>query len=508
MSKRKSNKLVLFSEGCTVPEEFKKYDVLAESIFNVNKENISTVFSEIPQDLATLACNMIFHAIKIRPLQSDNLRTLFSLLKKKYSVSLNLRKVENSDYGLEDAIKADDIETFIKLTSDPSFNHKELIKTTIEVDFRGRGFFSAIHLAALLGSVKCFKQAMLTGDYDINYINKYAIAGGNSEIIHILEQNNVSFNNCLGASIMYHRDELSDWLLMNYKCEKVKLSQAFNWYNIKFFFFCINQNDYNQASINEAFTEAIAYGSIELVKYFYEKHHADVETEGDSQCTPINLASLNGYLDIVKYLYETCHADVESKGRYGCTPISIAASEGHLDVVKYLYETCHADTEAKDVHGDTPVNHASENGHVEVVKYLCETCHGDCQAKNKFGWTPVTSAACRGHLGVIKYLYETCHVNVEAKNHIGAPIHLASRDGHLDVVKYLHETCHVNVETKNFEGDTPIKIASKNDHFDIVKYLYEKCHVKVPNDILKKAKNKNFTIVDTTKNYNIERFLK
>ena len=55
---------------------------------------------------------------------------------------------------------------------------------------------------ALSGSVKCFKQAILTGDYNMKNPREFASAGGNSEIIHILEQKNVSFkNNIIGSSL-------------------------------------------------------------------------------------------------------------------------------------------------------------------------------------------------------------------------------------------------------------------------------------------------------------------
>ena len=91
----------------------------------------------------------------------------------------------------------------------------------------------------------------------------------------------------------------------------------------------------------------------------------------------------NEYLDIIKYFYETCHANVETKDNDGKTPINCASEKGHLEVVKYLYETCHANVETKGNDGNTPINNASEKGCLEVVKYLYETCHAELTHKTK-----------------------------------------------------------------------------------------------------------------------------
>ena len=47
---------------------------------------------------------------------------------------------------------------------------------------------------AFFGSVKCFKHAILTSEFDLREIEKHAISGGNTEIIHILEDKGISFD--------------------------------------------------------------------------------------------------------------------------------------------------------------------------------------------------------------------------------------------------------------------------------------------------------------------------
>ena len=63
---------------------------------------------------------------------------------------------------------------------------------------------------SFFGSVKCFKYAILNYEYNLKNVQKYAIAGGNSEIIHILENRGVSFDNCFGVSSKFYRNDLCD----------------------------------------------------------------------------------------------------------------------------------------------------------------------------------------------------------------------------------------------------------------------------------------------------------
>ena len=85
--------------------------------------------------------------------------------------------------------------------------------------------------------LNCFKHAISTGTYDMNDIVKYAVVGGNKEIIHILEQNNISFDSCFEVSVQYHRYEVSDWLLTHYKCEEFDITKTFDYHNLKAFIF-------------------------------------------------------------------------------------------------------------------------------------------------------------------------------------------------------------------------------------------------------------------------------
>ena len=82
---------------------------------------------------------------------------------------------------------------------------------------------SLIDFCCFFGSLKCFKYLLLNQCKITKATLKYSIAGGNQEIIAILQQNGHSFEECLETSVKYHRYELTNWLNENYKCKPVFL---------------------------------------------------------------------------------------------------------------------------------------------------------------------------------------------------------------------------------------------------------------------------------------------
>lgn len=54
---------------------------------------------------------------------------------------------------------------------------------------------------------------MVNGSEFGEYDGHYAVAGGNIEIIRILEQNNIAFNECdLNIAVYFHHYDLYNWL--------------------------------------------------------------------------------------------------------------------------------------------------------------------------------------------------------------------------------------------------------------------------------------------------------
>ena len=87
--------------------------------------------------------------------------------------------------------KQDDLESFIEQSSELGFDPftKFRFNSDAPIMFADRNSsFSYLQIMAFYGSVKCFKYACLQSEYDTRNIEPFAVAGGNLENVHILEQ--------------------------------------------------------------------------------------------------------------------------------------------------------------------------------------------------------------------------------------------------------------------------------------------------------------------------------
>ena len=93
------------------------------------------------------------------------------------------------------------------------------------------------------------------------FIHKYAIIGGNYEIIHILEENNIEFNSdSITTAIQYHQNEI-----LNYLHSTIGLNYEKNHLFISFEFF-------NYYALNEIYDENPDFFDLYEIgnKIFYE----------------------------------------------------------------------------------------------------------------------------------------------------------------------------------------------------------------------------------------------
>ena len=422
-----------------VPIKLKNLLSLIDKIVETDEKTLLLVYRKIEESGESVhsIIPIIEHALKIRPLNTKPLLTLHCLLsqmhgyKKRslndcrlYSMLLQQGIVpkqeklecmnEKDNVFQEDEviqiIKQDDIDSYIKKSSEPGFKQETIVDVNINSPFAfvkdySRGYLrnhnpqlSYLQIIAFYGAAKCFKHASLNKMCQLECTAEYAIAGGNLEIVHILEQMDVSFETCLEVSNKFHRNELSDWILIHYKCLESSLSSSCLYFNYRAVIFSY----YN--GFRNSFCQAAANGHLEVIKYLFEQCHANVEANDGNGETHLFIASSNGHLDIIKYLHETWHANVDARHSRGWNPLSIASAKGYLDIVKYLCEQCHANVETKINGGWTPISIASQKGHLEIVKYLYETCHADIETKDIFGHTPINNASCNGHHEIVKYL--------------------------------------------------------------------------------------------------------
>ena len=213
-----------------VPEKLKNLFFFVEEVVETDEKTLFSVYEKIEKSGESIdyVYSVIESALKIRPFNTKPLLSLLSLLSQKhsyrntklndrmYSMLLNQgiickQKEPNGRFRKEKTIQEDeisnifmrdDLESFIKKSSETGFNPKSKIEfdsdSTISfVLGKYVTILSYPQIMAFYGAVKCFKHAIVNDEYDFSGVEEYAVAGGNMEIIHLLEQRNFSFEKCL-----------------------------------------------------------------------------------------------------------------------------------------------------------------------------------------------------------------------------------------------------------------------------------------------------------------------
>ena len=293
--------------------------------------------------------------------------------------------------NIEKAIKEDDLESFIMFSSEPMFDHNILFTTkefsVFEIHVSDICYtynydpfdISCMQLMVFFGSVKCFKHAILTGEFSLKNIQKFAIAGGNSEIIHIMENQGVSFDFCFGVSAKYHRNELSDWLILHYRCEEIDISNCIYWFNYNVLFYLLNNSF---CPIGALLPELYDHFQYDKFEYIMETYNTDVNAIDRYGYSILHRACRCGNLDFVKFLVEECNADISLCAYVddelideGGSALHQACLSGNLELVKYLIETCKADIYQDDNRDNSyPICYAYSSGNTEILKYLVFSC--------------------------------------------------------------------------------------------------------------------------------------
>ena len=312
----------------------------------------------------------------------------------------------------------DDIEGLQKYCSyndNVDFNVKEnpLISPTILELYPDPSNFE---YSILFGAVKCFKYIMLNGGViDPNRCTYYASASGNSEIIHILVDKNYSYNeDCLKASISFHRNEVFQWIIRNYISDLQILNDimdlCFMCFNEEILYFALN-NGASPNYKNSVNLYPIEYATITLnmplVKFLYEECHVDISVVNDG--TLLHYACRINQLDFVKYFIETCKIDIESKDSDGFKLLQIACMYGCLPIVEYLISQG-ADPNSEGPHKWTPLTVALLDGKNSIAKFLCENTNINLNCQDDGGCTALHYAYSNDYdndnLEIIKCLIE------------------------------------------------------------------------------------------------------
>ena len=217
----------------------------------------------------------------------------------------------------------DDIDGFQQYTSKTSsFNFNEPFQFDAFMPISKLGGstynkpFTIACAAAFYGATKIFKFLVLNQAELTSNFTPFAIAGGDTEIIHIFEEKNIKFhNNCFKAASVYHRNSIFQWLLMHFIGETVDThgkdtesknindlvpteSKALIEFNMNSFFFC-NKN-FSKYRDQFAVNAAVVTSNIKILEWLRDQNNDydifNVHTLG--------VAIVNGSIDCAKMIME------------------------------------------------------------------------------------------------------------------------------------------------------------------------------------------------------------
>ena len=102
-------------------------------------------------------------------------------------------------------------------------------------------YFNLISYCCYYGATNCLKFLKSNGFQFGSYSKEMSILSADYEIIHLIVQEDISYDNCFIYSIKYHRRDISEWLLSNYKCEIFNTRKCIEYYDyLSFIFLLLN----------------------------------------------------------------------------------------------------------------------------------------------------------------------------------------------------------------------------------------------------------------------------
>ena len=228
------------------------------------------------------------------------------------------------------AIRSDDIEELQEISSQTNFDFNQKIEPSLyeRFSFVNKENVSLIDYAAFFGSIKCFKFLLLNGS-DLYNSGKFAVAGGNIEIITLCEQNHSSFEGSCETAIQFHRNDIFRYIYDN-EIEKIdENNQSASHRETE-----KSPSEIKLKKLNDLGLISITNNNYEILSFL----------EGECMKTNdslINHAAKIGNLFLVKYFLENNQIPKD---------ILVFASEsGNIELVKFIFEQEGIDINAKDI---------------------------------------------------------------------------------------------------------------------------------------------------------------
>ncbi|OHT01520.1 hypothetical protein TRFO_31612 [Tritrichomonas foetus] len=175
-----------------------------------------------------------------------------------------------------------------------------------------------LEISAFFGSIKCFKFLLMNGAELTPNLPKYAIGGGNLEIIHICDQKECNFKDTLRIALKYHHHKIFKWLINTKSLEYWKdldlIKDCFYFQNYKSLAVLLKKG----IDLSLVLIESVKNNNLILTRFCSsinnntDKTYMNINTKDEKGKTPLQIACINNNADIVTILLEDKNIDINS----------------------------------------------------------------------------------------------------------------------------------------------------------------------------------------------------
>lgn len=461
------------------------------AIYHLYKLNLITLDDALRRNSITKMKSYVYfdpeiEQFKPKLYQENQSSIYFQSLKNSYS-QLDIKKyretgLNSSNYAK--IIQADDVDSLQKLISQTNLDINTLIpRSEFETNeiFDPKMSISFIEYAAFLGSINVFKFLLMNNAELRPIIARLATAGGNYEIIHLLESKFIRFRDeAFSTSIIFHQNQLFEYFHSTYDISfnSKHLALAIQYYN----FFCLNAILYETPNLFQNLNEVISmmilacqFGNLDALKYLF----TIIDCHKLMKKNPrIFLQACSfGHVNIVEYLLSIDGICKAVTDRACNTALHIASYEGHVDIVRLLVNTgLFSPNELNKFH-ETSLQRAIRSQGYYVVKYFIEECKEKININNVTqNWTTALMTSIENDLYDIFELLLSCEgIDLSIRCKTGkTALHLAALFGNHEMVARLLAIQGIGLNFRDKDGLTPLFSAVQSNKKDIIELFVKK----------------------------------
>lgn len=510
-------------------------------LHNLHEENIDEVVNRI-MNYDFLSKKMIHILIDLIIMESERcvvqIKVFYTLILRlnifnRVSIALSNRtkefnleelmewkeKNKSTEEKIKNIIENDDVEALQIFASSPLFdiNMEFVFKFKHLKPYVHNNFDdSIIGYSAFVGALHCFKYLYMNHAELSPCIVPYSIAGGNAEIIRLLEQNGFKVaQKDIFYAIRYHQNDIFDWLIEIfpdidrdsvlidslvscflhglYACDEISN-------NISLFFALKGKHNSLQgymihilSTVNSKFCMACRYGDFDTIEQFLQNPDTD-----------INETSFVTYVDYISPIWNEKHRFMLS------TPLFEACVAGNAEIVSKLLQCkkikvnksvqlCFNTNDIQKNYYSTPLCEATVRNKKKIVKLLldhpyikinkqcCERYDDDCTPRNRkfISAYPLLLAIDSGFDELVDLFLnrEDIDINQEVKFVFNFKVIRSTYPLHMAIVNQNHKLFKRLLKMKSIQlnrfENSPLKAAIDTGDKKIIKSLIKHPKIKV-----------------------------